>query len=242
MKKLVLITALSSLTMSTFATELKTDEQKLAYTIGAQMAESIQPVNEMFSLDKAILFDAISDVLAKKKPQLSKKEMDQTLQAMQGKMIEKMQAKMKEEAAKNQAEGEKILAENKAKDGVKVTQSGLQYRVITEGKGKKPTATDTVKVNYKGFLPDGSVFDDSSKAGEPIEFPLNVVITGWTEGLQLMPVGSKYEFVIPAKLAYGEMAPPAIGPNRVLRFEVELVDIVAPKKETPESTKKDEKK
>ncbi len=238
MKKLVLLTALSSLTVSAFATELKTDEQKLAYTIGSQMGESVQPINEMFSLDKEILFDAISDALQKKKPQLSKDEMDKTLKSMQGKMMEKMQAKMKEEAAKNEAEGKKLLADNKAKEGVKVTKSGLQYRVITEGKGKKPMATDTVKVNYKGFLPDGTVFDDSSKAGEPIEFPLNVVIAGWTEGLQLMPVGAKYEFVIPAKLAYGEMAPPSIGPNRVLRFEVELVDIVAPKTEA----KKDEKK
>ncbi len=238
MKKLVLLTALSSLTVSAFATELKTDEQKLAYTIGTQMGESLLPINEVFSLDKEIVFAAINDALQKKKPQLSNEEMDKTLKSMQGKMIEKMQAKMKEEADKNAAEGKKVLADNKAKDGVKVTKSGLQYRVITEGKGKKPTATDTVKVNYKGFLPDGSVFDDSSKAGEPIEFPLNAVISGWTEGLQLMPVGSKYEFVIPAKLAYGEMAPPSIGPNRVLRFEVELVDIVAPKTET----KKDEKK
>ncbi len=239
MKKLLLITALSSLTVSAFSAELKTDEQKLAYTVGTQLGTEIQPLNEMFPLDKEILFEAISDVLQNKKTQLSQKEMNTVAKSMQEKMVEKFKAKAKEEAEKNKAEGEKLLADNKAKDGVKVTKSGLQYRVITEGKGKKPTETDTVKVNYKGFLPDGKKFDDSAKAGGPVEFPLKVVIPGWTEGLQLMPVGSKYEFVIPAKLAYGEMAPPSIGPNRVLRFEVELVDIVKPETDTKKAESKE---
>ncbi len=227
MKKIALITALSSFAIGAFAADLKTDEQKLSYTIGTQVGESLQVVNDTVKLDEAILFEAITAALQNKKPQLSKEEMDKVLQDMQAKMMAKMKTKMQEDAKANLAEGEKYLADNKAKDGVKVTATGLQYKVISEGKGKKPVATDTVKVSYKGFLPDGTKFDDSADAGGSVEFPLNAVIPGWTEGLQLMSVGSKYEFVIPAKLAYGEMAPPAIGPNRVLRFEVELIDIKA---------------
>ncbi len=227
MKKLTLITALSVLSTGTFAAELKTDEEKLAYTIGSQVGESLLAVNEVIPLNEKILFEAISDVLKNKKPQLSKAEMERVLETSQKKAAEKMQAKIAAESKANKAEGEKYLAANKAKDGVKVTASGLQYRVIKAGDGKKPVSSDTVKVNYKGFLTDGTKFDDSSDAGGPVEFPLTAVIPGWTEGLQLMPVGSTYELVIPAKLAYGEMAPPAIGPNRVLRFEVELVAIKA---------------
>lgn len=229
MKKLALITALSAITINAFAVDLKTEDQKIAYTIGSQIGESLKMVSDNITLDQAVLFDAISATLAGKEPQLSQADMDKAMQSLQSKMAEKMQAKIKEEGKANQAEGEKFLADNKAKDGVKVTASGLQYRVVKAGDGKKPVATDTVKVNYKGFLPDGTKFDDSADAGGAVEFPLNAVITGWTEGLQLMPVGSTYEFVIPAELAYGEMAPPSIGPNRVLRFEVELVDIPSAK-------------
>lgn len=228
MKKLALITALSTLSVTAFAADLKTDEQKIAYTIGSQIGESLQTVQDAITLDEAVLFEAITNSLQNKKSQLSDAEMTQAMQTLQGKIAEKMQAKMKAEGEANQTEGEKFLADNKAKDGVKATDSGLLYRVIKAAEGKKPVATDTVKVNYKGFLPDGTKFDDSADAGGPVEFPLNAVISGWTEGLQLMPVGSTYELIIPAALAYGEMAPAAIGPNRVLRFEVELVDITTP--------------
>ena len=137
-------------------------------------------------------------------------------------------AKMMEEGKTNLEKGEKFLAENAKKPGVVTTPSGLQYQVLTAGKGAKPSPTDGVKVNYKGTLLDGKEFDSSYKRGEPAVLPLNGVIPGWSEGLQLMQVGGKYKFWIPAKLAYGEQAPPMIGPNQLLEFEVELLDIVKP--------------
>ena len=128
---------------------------------------------------------------------------------------------------KTKEEGEKFLAENKTKDGVFTTESGLQYKVITEGTGAKPAATDKVKVHYKGTLLDGTEFDSSYKRNEPTEFRLDQVIPGWTEGLQIMPVGSKYIFWIPSELAYGERGMGRdIKPNSTLQFEIELLDIV----------------
>lgn len=133
----------------------------------------------------------------------------------------------KKEAEKNLAEGTKFLNENKTKSGVITTESGLQYKVVKEGTGAKPAATDQVKVHYTGTLLDGTKFDSSIDRNEPAVFPVNQVIPGWTEGLQLMSVGSKYIFWIPANLAYGEQSPsPQIKPNSVLKFEVELLDIV----------------
>ena len=125
----------------------------------------------------------------------------------------------------NKAKGEQFLAENKLKNGVKVTESGLQYEVVKMGKGKKPTAESTVKVHYEGKLIDGTVFDSSIERGEPIEFPLNGVIKGWTEGLQLMPVGSKFRFYIPQELGYGAQSAGTIPPYSTLIFDVELLDI-----------------
>ncbi len=127
---------------------------------------------------------------------------------------------------KNQAAGETYLAENKKKEGVVTTASGLQYKVLKEGTGDQPKATDSVKVHYKGTSIDGKEFDSSYARGEPISFPLNGVIKGWTEGVQLMKVGSKFQFVIPSELAYGKRgAPPVIGPSETLIFEVELLGI-----------------
>ena len=137
-----------------------------------------------------------------------------------------MEASAKQ-ATKAKEEGDKFLAENKTKEGVITTESGLQYKVVTEGKGVKPTAEDKVKVHYKGTLLDGKVFDSSIERGEPAEFGVGQVIKGWTEGLQLMPVGSKYTFWIPSDLAYGErVAGQDIKPNSVLVFEDELLEIV----------------
>jgi FKBP-type peptidyl-prolyl cis-trans isomerase FkpA/FKBP-type peptidyl-prolyl cis-trans isomerase FklB len=130
------------------------------------------------------------------------------------------------EQAKNKAEGEKFLEENKAKSGVITTESGLQYKVEVEGTGEKPVETDQVRVHYHGTLLDGTVFDSSVDRGEPVVFGVTQVIPGWVEGLQIMPVGSKYTFWIPSELAYGEMGNPSIKPNSVLKFDVELLEIV----------------
>ncbi len=134
----------------------------------------------------------------------------------------------KSASAENIKKGQSFLDANKKKDGVKVTASGLQYKVITKGEGVKPKATDKVKVHYRGTLINGKEFDSSYKRNQPAEFGLNQVIKGWTEGLQLMNVGSKYEFYIPSGLAYGPNGPPSIGPDQTLIFTVELLDITTP--------------
>ena len=137
-----------------------------------------------------------------------------------------MQEKQKKIGEKNKIDGEAFLAENKKKEGVKTLPSGLQYSIIKEGAGKMPKATDTVTVNYKGTLIDGTEFDSSYRRGQPVSFPVNGVIAGWTEALQLMKEGSKWQLFIPSELAYGEKgAGNTIGPNAVLIFEVELISI-----------------
>lgn len=252
MKKLAIAISAATLATSSFAADFKTDDQKIAYAIGTQIGGTLKGnVNGPIELDENFVFEGITDVLKDNKIQLSDEEMNNVMQGFAKKAQEFAKKKSEEAVAKNQAEAEKLLAENKKKDGVKVTDSGLQYRVITEGEGKKPTAEDTVKVHYKGTFADGTTFDSSYDRGQPINFPLKGVIKGWTEGLQLMPVGSKYEFVIPAELAYGAQGPGNIGPNRALVFEVELLDIKpqeekkpAAKAEAPkkEEAKKEEKK
>jgi FKBP-type peptidyl-prolyl cis-trans isomerase len=146
--------------------------------------------------------------------------------SLQQEMQEKAAAERGAASKTNREKGEKFLAENKGKEGVMSTASGLQYKVVRQGTGAKPTASNTVKVHYEGKLLDGKVFDSSYQRNEPIEFPLNGVIAGWTEGVQLMSVGSKYTFFIPSDLAYGEQGGGGdIGPNEVLVFDVELLDI-----------------
>ena len=144
-------------------------------------------------------------------------------------MQKKMAEDEKKEAEENVKKGDEFLASNAKKDGIKVLESGLQYKVVSEGKGSQPKAEDRVKVHYKGTLIDGTEFDSSHKRGEPAEFPLNAVIPGWTEGLQLMKEGAKYMFYIPSKLAYGPRATGTIPANSVLVFEVELLEILGSK-------------
>lgn len=225
MKKITTVALLASLTTSAYAIDLKTEDSKISYSIGVQMGESLASLKDTIKIDRAATIEAINHILDGKASQLSEKEMDEVMSALQKRVMASAQKKYQEGIAKNTEASKQLLANNKAKEGVKVTPSGLQYRVIKAGKGDKPTAKDTVKVHYKGTLPNGKVFDSSYDRGEPVSFPLNAVIKGWTEGLQLMPVGSTYEFVIPANLAYGDKAPASIGPAQALTFQVELLDI-----------------
>ncbi|MDX8388844.1 MAG: FKBP-type peptidyl-prolyl cis-trans isomerase [Ghiorsea sp.] len=203
---------------------LDTEVKKFSYAMGMDVGQSLKGLGA--EVDSDAFSAAISDVLADSELKLAKEESAKIKQAFFKKKQETQMAERGAAGAKNKAEGEAFLAENAKKDGVTVTASGLQYEVITKGKGKKPAATDTVKVHYEGTLINGDVFDSSIKRGQPISFPLNGVIKGWTEGVALMPVGSKYKLYIPSDLAYGERGAGAkIGANSTLIFTVELLAI-----------------
>lgn len=219
----------SSVPNITKAEELTTDAQKFGYAIGVDLAKSLQPVKD--DVDIKALEAGLDTVFSGGTSVLD----DKTREEIKNTVAQKLQKKQLEErtaaAGKAKEEGEKFLAENAKKEGVKTTASGLQYEVLTEGKGDSPKATDTVTVHYKGTLINGETFDSSYDRGQPVSFPLQNVIPGWTEGLQLMKPGAKYKFVIPSNLAYGERgAGIKIGPNATLVFEVELLSIGEPKK------------
>lgn len=204
--------------------DLKSNEQKASYAIGLQIGNGLKSQGLKVEVDALSM--AISDVLSGKEPRISMQEQQAAIQSIQ----QSVMAEQKKEAAKTLAEGNKFLEENKKKEGVKTTKSGLQYEVITEGKGKIPGEKDRVKVHYKGTLINGSEFDSSYSRGKPAEFPVGGVIRGWTEALQMMKVGSKYKLYLPSDLAYGPQGQPKIPANSVLVFEVELLDIVTNKK------------
>ncbi len=204
--------------------DLKTFDDSVSYAIGADIARNFS--TQKMDINNDAFVNGFMDAAAKGDVKITEEVALKVLTRFQQVMMEKKQAEETAAITENLVKGQEFLANNKTKDGVVETASGLQYKVITLGTGKKPLATDKVKVHYKGTLIDGTEFDSSYKAGKPVEFPLNGVIPGWTEGLQHMPVGSKYEFYIPAELAYGERAPQTIGPNQTLIFEVELLEIV----------------
>lgn len=211
------------------AVELKTEAQKEAYSVGASigtyMAGHIKEQEELgLAVDRDLIVTGFSEGL-NSELKLTQEEMQTVLQSLDEKLNEKRQAQAAILAEKSLAESTAYLETNKAKEGVTTTESGLQYEVLTEGTGEKPVAADTVKVHYVGTLTDGTEFDSSVARGEPATFPLNRVIPGWTEGVQLMSVGSKYKFVIPANLAYGDRDTATIPANSTLVFEVELLDI-----------------
>jgi FKBP-type peptidyl-prolyl cis-trans isomerase len=199
------------------------DKAKTGYAVGLSIGRNVKPVAEL--IDAGSIVKGIKDQMAGK-PGMDDNAMREALTDL-GKRQQELQNKDRAGAAeKNKKEGDAYLAANKAKAGVKVTASGLQYEVIKEGKGPHPKATSTVKVHYVGTLLNGTEFDSSVKRGQPAEFPLNGVIPGWTEGVQLMTPGSKYKFTIPSALAYGANgAGQMIGPDAVLVFEVELLAI-----------------
>ncbi len=205
-------------------TELKSVKDKLSYSMGVDMGTYLNGIGEELDYDRLVL--GLQDGFKGTKPQLSREEMQGVQQEFAEKMKGKQEAQLKAMQAENKKIGQAYLDENKAKKGVVVTKSGLQYEVIKEGTGAKPTAADTVKVHYKGTTVDGTVFDDSNTRGEPAVFGVTQVIPGWSEVLQLMKEGASYRVAIPASLAYGEQGvPPMIEPNSVLLFDVDLISI-----------------
>jgi FKBP-type peptidyl-prolyl cis-trans isomerase FklB len=183
------------------------------------------------SVDPAVVARGLRDALSGSKTAMTEDDMKTALQQLSTEIGAAQNAKAKEASGPNRKEGEAFLAANKSKDGVKTLPDGMQYKVLTEGKGPKPSASDTVTVNYRGTLINGTEFDSSYKRGQPASFPVGGVIKGWTEALQLMPVGSKWQLFIPADLAYGDRgAGGDIGPGETLIFEVELLSIGEQKK------------
>lgn len=205
--------------------ELKTPKDKASYAIGMDMGNSLK--KNGVDVNPDVLGKAIKDVLLTQNTLLTDQEAGKILTDLQKEMQAKRQEMMKALGEKNKLEGQAFLAENMKKEGVKTLPSGLQYKVLTEGKGKSPAATDTVTVQYTGRLIDGTEFDSSLKRGQAATFALNSVIKGWTEALQLMQEGSKWQLFLPSNIAYGETGTVGgpIGPNAALIFDVELVSV-----------------
>ncbi len=204
--------------------KLDTEMQKFSYALGVDIGRSLEGIRD--DIDLKAMQQGLADVQKKDKLAFSDAELEKikmaAVQTLRAKKMKEMEAK----ASGANATGSKFLADNGKKAGVTTTASGLQYEVLKEGNGAHPKATDVVTVHYKGTLINGETFDSSYDRGQPISFPLNQVIPGWTEGVQLMTVGSKYKLYIPGALAYGEHgSPPKIGPNETLIFEVELLGI-----------------
>jgi FKBP-type peptidyl-prolyl cis-trans isomerase FkpA/FKBP-type peptidyl-prolyl cis-trans isomerase FklB len=207
---------------------LKTEKEQASYMVGMSVGKSLQPIKDDVDIDTVV--KAMKTVMSGGKVLLTDEQAQQVAQAFDQRLQAKKVAEAEAAAKKNASEGEAFLAANAKKPGVKTTASGLQYQVLTEGKGARPAADAMVKVHYKGELLDGTEFDNSHDRGEPAVFSLQQVAPGWAEGVQLMPVGSKYKLWIPSKLGYGEQGTPGgpIPPNATLVFEVELLDIVKP--------------
>jgi FKBP-type peptidyl-prolyl cis-trans isomerase len=203
---------------------LNTDEKKASYSLGVNLGMRLK--QQQVVLDVETFTRGFTDATTDGKRLLTDEQVQTELQNFEKRRVEEAEKAMKDMAEKNKVDSEKFLAENAKKDGVKTTASGLQYKVISEGKGAKPAPTDEVQVHYAGRLVDGTEFDSSIKRGEPVSFPVNGVIAGWTEALQLMPEGSKWEIYIPSDLAYGPGGTgDVIGPNAALIFEVELLKV-----------------
>jgi FKBP-type peptidyl-prolyl cis-trans isomerase FklB len=204
--------------------ELKSPKEKISYIIGMDLGNNFR--KQSVEVDPNSLVQGLKDALSGAKSRLTEQEVREVMTAFEKEMKVKQEEMKKAAGEKNRKEGEKFLAENKGKEGVRTLASGLQYKVIKPGAGKKPKLTDTVVANYRGTLVDGTEFDSSYKRGKPATFPVNGVIPGWTEALQLMEEGSKWQVFIPPNLAYGERgAGKVIGPNATLVFEIELLSI-----------------
>jgi FKBP-type peptidyl-prolyl cis-trans isomerase FklB len=216
--------ALSGAAFAADAPELKTDKEKLSYSIGMDIGGNLK--RGSIEVDPDLLAIGLKDSYVGGKTILTEEEARKTIEEFQKTLMAKQAETMKKLAEKNKGEGEKFLAENGKKEGVKTLPSGLQYKEIAPGTGKSPKATDTVTTHYKGTLIDGTEFDSSYKRGQPATFPVSGVIPGWTEALQSMKEGAKWQLFVPSNLAYGEKgAGREIGPNAALIFEVELISV-----------------
>lgn len=212
----------------TKATSLKGKEEKVSYSIGVDIGKSFHEQN--IAVNEKAFIAGVRDGQKNKPELMTDAEIRETLLSLQTELMDKQKETAKKVAMKNKTDGDKFLEENKKREGIKVTNTGLQYRIVTEGKGESPKLTDQVKTHYRGKLIDGTEFDSSYARGEPVTFPVNGVIPGWTEALQMMKPGSKWELFIPSNLAYGEQGiGDVIPPNAVLTFEVELISIEASK-------------
>lgn len=242
MKKFVIILAFAFLLVSVSCNKagdtaedtpvkLETEKQKASYAVGYQTGLNMKTFADDVDLD--LVLKGIKDAAKGEDSAVPGEEVQPILRKFYTEIRQKQQAQRKIEGDKNKAEGDAFLAENAKRDGVKVTESGLQWEVITEGTGPKPTLDDTVEVHYKGTLLDGTEFDSSYKRGKTATFMLKRVIKAWQEGVALMPVGSKYKLYCPADIAYGERGSRNIGPNAVLIFEVELLSIKPPQENKP---------
>ena len=215
---------IASITPAFANPDLETKKDKVSYSIGLQMGKQLSTLEDHIDINKVVM--GLQDGQKGLNPKLSENEIKMVMTEFQTEMRAKQQAKAQLQASINNKASAAFLAENKSKEGVVTLDSGLQYKIITKGTGASPQATDTVSVHYRGSLTNGTEFDSSYKREKPVEFPVNQVIAGWTEALQLMKVGSKWQLFIPAELAYGEHgAGQVIEPNSMLIFEVELLDI-----------------
>ncbi|MGB9204328.1 MAG: FKBP-type peptidyl-prolyl cis-trans isomerase [Terriglobales bacterium] len=227
------------------APALTTRKDKFSYALGMNIGNGYKQGLEKQSVEfnADLVAQGVKDAMSGAKTRLTDDEAKTVLTEVQTEVNKQRQEKMQEAAAKNKAEGEAFLATNKSKEGVVTLPSGLQYKILTAGIGPKPTASDQVNCNYRGTLIDGTEFDSSYKRGKPATFGVGQVIKGWTEALQLMPVGSKWQLFIPSSLAYGERGGPggAIGPNEALIFDVELISIVDKAKDDKSKGEEDKK-
>jgi len=205
------------------APTLKDQKDKLSYSLGMEIGKGLK--RQSSDLNPDLLLRGIKDAFSGEKALMTDSEISETVNAFQKELMAKQQELTRKLGEKNKTEGEAFLAENKKKEGVVTLPSGLQYKVIKAGSGKRPKVTDTVTVQYRGTLIDGTEFDSSYRRGEPVTFPVNAVIPGWTEALKLMQEGAKWQVFIPSKLAYGERGGGGIGPNATLIFEIELVSV-----------------
>jgi FKBP-type peptidyl-prolyl cis-trans isomerase FklB len=219
----VLAMALAGTAFAQDARELKTPKDKLSYALGMNIGSQFK--SQSVDVDPDVFVQALKDVLSGNKALMTEEQARAVMAELQKDMMQKAQAQAAAAGEKNKAEGQAFLEKNKTAEGVVTLPSGLQYKILKAGDGKKPTLEDSVVCHYRGTLINGTEFDSSYKGNQPATFPVKGVIKGWTEALQLMPVGSKWQLFVPSGLAYGERSNGPIGPNATLIFEVELLSI-----------------